>query len=273
MVASCDRVLGLGLLCDPALPELLRGCIDEVDYVSIIPEQLDDRDGERLLDWLAARRPLVAHDLGLALGSPRPIDRGALDRLGQLQARYGFRWHSDHLALVGVDGLDAAAHAAGAALPLPRDREVLQRCAVRARELAGVLGVPLLVENCPAIVEYPEQDYDENEFLDRLCDAGRCGLVLDLGALVDADARPRIAALAGWIVEVHVSGAGEHGGRCSDAVLELVAEVIARAPRLRGVTYELTASCHAALGDRGVREELARLRGICSRRTSEGPWD
>jgi uncharacterized protein len=308
--------LGVGLLYTPALPDFLAAHIDAVDYVELIPDTFWTQQrgaGRRhyreiarsveVVDWLAERRPLVAHSVGLSIGSAGLFDRRHLAQMALWQHRYGFAWHSDHLsfsritlaehggaepAAAPADGLAAqAAHDAvgseeggpeinaAMAVPVPYDEEVLALLVARVHEVQALVPAPFLLENNVNYIEIPEQDMSEPQFLNRLCSASGCGLLLDVhNVYVNArnhgfDPASFVAELdLAHVVEVHLAGGNEldgtyldsHSGRCPEPVWELLAQVAAGAPNLRAVTFELHASYYSQLGPAGILAELDRAR-------------
>src|SRR5262245_27156726 len=109
--AASGPRLGVGIMYGPALSDFLRANLDAVDFVSIIPDMFGI-DGGRdtspryveveswidVLEWVAARRPVVAHNLGFSLGSAGCFDPQYMEHVAGLHRRFRFQWHSDHLS-------------------------------------------------------------------------------------------------------------------------------------------------------------------------------
>lgn len=289
--------LGVGILYNPALPPFLAAHLDAIDFVSVIPDMFwrDHGAGAAtrfqelpswldVMDGLATRVPVVAHDIGLSLGSAERWDEEYLEQLVRWQARYGFRWHGDHLSYVQVGAPSGMTHNAGMALPVPYDHEVLELVAGRTRAVGDALGVPFLVENGVAYAEIPEQDMDEATFLGALCRRGGCGLLLDLHNLhVDAcnrglDSHAVLARIdLAPVVEVHIAGGSElagfytdsHAGPCPEIVFELLDTVVQQAPNLAAITFEFHDSYYPRLKLPGILAQVERARAVWSRRTKE----
>jgi uncharacterized protein (UPF0276 family) len=289
--------LGVGLLYVPSLPRFLREHVDALDYMAIVPDRfwVDDgpatgtgpryRDFDRqveLLDWVAARKPIVGHSVGLSIGSADLFDVEHVEQVARWQARYGFPWHSDHLSFNRLPGMDAHSEEAGLAIPVPYDREVLEMVAARARRVREIVPVPFLLENNVYYVDLPGQEMTEPEFLDALCDRAGCGLLLDIhNVYVNSvnhgfDARDFIRAVdLRNVVEVHIAGGSEmagmytdsHAGPVAGPVWDLLDEVVERAPNLCGITFEFEDHYLPALGGHdGVLRELERARQAWARR-------
>src|SRR6187551_3677438 len=102
---------GIGLMYNPAAPQFLQKHLSAVDYVEITSDMFWTDRGPQAprrfeyleswtdeLDWLSPRCALVAHNVGLSIGSAGALDEGYLAHLSEWIARYRFRWHSDHLS-------------------------------------------------------------------------------------------------------------------------------------------------------------------------------
>ncbi len=285
-----SKTLGVGILYTPALDSLLRSELELLDFVEVIPDMAQTDLGARcsprftevaswaaMFDWLCPRRPLVAHNIGLSIGTADLWDTAYVARMACWQQRYNFRWHSDHLSFSQVTGHGGTAHSVGVALPVPYDHESLAMISERIRVLQRVLQVPFLLENNVYYVEIPDQEMDEVEFLNALVQRTSCGLLLDLHNLY-VNARNHGFAAASFVdrldlsavVEVHIAGGNElagmytdsHAGHCPEPVWELLGQVAARAPHLQAITFEFHDSYFPLLGNRGVREHLRRAREI-----------
>lgn len=290
--------LGVGLLYVPSLPQFLREHVDALDYMAIVPDRFwsdnGPGDGPRygeagrqveLLDWVAARKPVVGHSVGLSIGSAGLFDEEHVEQIAAWQARYGFPWHSDHLSFTRVPGLDAHSDFAGLAIPVPYDHEVLEMIAERVARVREIVPVPFLLENNVYYVDLPEQEMSEPEFLNGLSARSGCGLLLDIHNVYvnsvnhgfDAGAFIRALDLS-RVVEVHIAGGSEVGGMYTDshsgAVAEpvwgLLDEVIARAPNLCGITFEFEENYLPLMGgNAGVLRELERAQAAWARRPGE----
>jgi len=282
--------VGVGVIHNRALTEALLAGTLPVDYVEIIPDRywrddgpaaeprfVDYPDDVALVERLAARYPLTAHGVGLSIASASRFDVGHLEQLARWRDRYGLRWVSEHLAAVraGADGT-VDVHA-GIALPLAWDHELLALLVERARMAGEILGQPILLENGTVHTPVPEPDMSEVEFLNRLTAESGCRLLLDLHNLyvnavnLGVDTTAFLTQLDLTAVdEVHIAGGNElhgvyldsHAGACPEAVWEMLANVVPRAPRLKGITFEFHESYFPALGVAGVVRELNRAAAI-----------
>ena len=127
--------LGVGLAYQAPLAPLLAAAGRELDYVEVVPDILwtdlgraaepryiDDRAGRGALEQASRGRPIVAHGIGLSIGSAGVFDAAHVEQVERWRRRLGFPWHSDHLAFHLAEHGDALMNV-GITLPLPRDRE------------------------------------------------------------------------------------------------------------------------------------------------------
>lgn len=292
-ISSAPR-LGVGVLYNAALPDFLRANLNLLDYVAVIPDTFWSDGGAGVspryaeleadvdfLEWLATRIPLVAHGIGLSIGSAGPVDLEYVEQAAAWQERFSWQWHSDHLSYVRVTDDGGHDHNAGLAIPLPYDDEVLTMIAERVRMVHERIPAPFLLENNVSYIEIPDQEMSEPEFLNRLTAATGCGLLLDVHNVVvnatnhgfDAAAFVHEIDLT-RVGEVHVAGGSElagmytdsHSGPSPDAVWSLLDDVVAEAPNLCGITFEFHESYYPRLKWDGIRRELELSRAAWDRR-------
>jgi uncharacterized protein (UPF0276 family) len=291
-VEAPEAQLGVGVMFNAVLDDFLYSSVDTIDYLEIIPDTFwtdygvgaDQRFVEvdryvEVLEWTAARVPIVAHHLGLSVGTDEPADPGYVEQLASWQRRFGFPWHSDHLAAARVPGSNRRQHA-GVSIPVPFDEDVLDMTVQRVTEVRAAIPVPFLVENGVYFLAIPDQDYSEPEFLNALCRRSGCGLLLDLHNLYANARNHRFDAIEFLsqldlerVTEVHVAGGSDfagmwtdsHSGPCPEEVWALLDWVVPRAPALRGVTFEFHHSYFPRLGNDGIAAEINQARQICAR--------
>lgn len=303
-LASADAALaglpklGVGLLYNPALPEYLRERPESFDYVEVIPEMFWNDHGPgadprfvelqgwvELLSWISSFRPVIAHNIGLSLGSADWFDATYADHIAEWQQRFRFPWHSDHLSFVRITSAEGHDHNAGLAVPVPYDRDVLELIAARIESVQRAVPVPFLIENNVYFIDVPDQDMSEPEFLNALTSRTGCGLLLDVHN-VYANARNHgfdpywfVGQLdLTRVVEIHIAGGSElagmytdsHAGPCPPAVWELLEWVVPRAPNLAGITFEFHDSYYPLLKADGINAQLDRAREVWDRRRSGG---
>jgi uncharacterized protein (UPF0276 family) len=285
--------LGVGIMANLAIAPFLltRGA---VDYLAVTPDMFwtdhgpqAEAVGSRFRDvarWVAmldaAGLPTVSHHIGLSIASAVPTDPAYVAQMAAWAKRWQAHWLSEHLAFVAI----AEGHgpsAAGLALTAPFDREVLALAVERARYVMERTQAPFLLENSPYYVTFDDSDMREAEFLNRFCADSGSGLLLDLHNLYCNCVNHGVSGTRfldelepGNVVEVHIAGGSELGGMYADShagappepVWELLEEVAARAPNLRGITFEFHDSYLPVIGFDGVGEVIERARGVWRRR-------
>jgi len=294
---AATPALGVGILHNPVVPGLLTSDPGLVDYVSIMPDMFWTDRGPganprfvkldswiEFLDWASIRFPLVAHSIGLSLGSAEFSDDTYVEQLAGWHRRYRFLWHSDHLSFAQVRSASGQEQHAGMAVPLPFDFDVLEGVTARVKALCPRIPSPFLVENAVAYLSFCDQDMTEPKFLNALVRDSGCALLLDLHNLY-TNARNHGFDAAGFlreldldaVVEVHVAGGGEfagmytdsHAGPCPEPVWSLLEAIMPQTPNLKGVTFEFHDSYFPTFGAEGVRAQLERARAIWCRYRSQ----
>jgi hypothetical protein len=290
--------LGVGLAYQAPLEPLLAAAGAEFDYVEVVPDILwtdlgrsaepryiDDRAGRSALEQASRGRAVVAHGIGLSIGSAGVFDTAHVEQVERWRRRLGFPWHSDHLAFHLAEHGDALMNV-GITLPLPRDRESLALLVPRIREVQQRVPVPFLLENNVYYFDIPACEMDEPTFLNTLCRESGCGLVLDLhNVYTNArnhgfDASALLAELElAHVGEIHVAGGMELDGFYLDAHSDTIPEpvwallewTLPRCPNVGGVTFELFGSWFESVGNERVGADLRRLRALWTGATRRSP--
>ena len=248
-----------------------------VTFVEVIAENVDadrpPRDLERLHDAGVA---IVPHGVGLSLGGAERPDARRLQHLAALAQRLGSPLVSEHIAFVRADGIEA-----GHLLPVARTHEALAILCDNVTRAQQQLPVPLALENIAALVQWPDDDFDEATFLCELIARTGTKLVLDLSNLYanahnhGCDATAELARMPlEQIAYVHVGGGVHRGALYHDThadpivpgVLALVEELFAQVeapavllerdenfPRVEELLAELDAIARAAARGRSRR--------------------
>jgi uncharacterized protein (UPF0276 family) len=169
--------LGLGVgLRNQHFPYLMSHD-PEVEWFEIISENFIDNFGyaRRVLERVAAVRPVVMHGVSLSVGSTDPLDWDYLKDLKALAEFVRPAWVSDHLCWTGVAGVNTHD-----LLPMPLNEESLQHVAGRVRQVQDFLERPLILENPSSYLEFKNSTIAEWDFLSELARATGCGLLLDV---------------------------------------------------------------------------------------------
>ena len=245
---SSQRVsLGLGIGWRPQIAAFIRELAEQspfaelrLGFVEVIAEHVDPGRPPSDLDALRQRGVVVVpHGISLSLGGSEPPERARLEHLARLADRLEAPLVSEHIAFVRAGGLEA-----GHLLPVPRTRHALDVLAANVREAQKALPVPLALEHVAALIEWPNAEMDEADFVGSLLERTDALLLLDVANLYANAANHGFDALA-WLdriplerlAYVHVGGGTEQDGLYHDThahavrgpVLDLVEELSARA--------------------------------------------
>jgi uncharacterized protein len=259
--------VGIGLQLNPTVLGLRGQGIDHAlyDYAELLCDQfaapLDagyilDPVMRPLLDEIAAEHPLIAHgNYGNEFGF-EPLDEtaGVLRHIA-IAHEMKSPWYADHMFY----GFQASSYVWSS--PLPFSRAEVERVAGRAAALQDRLKLPLLHENAFYYAPMPGTEIPEAEFIATMVDKAQTHLLLDLHNIhansmnfkgYDAWAFLRTVPLD-RVIEIHLAGGQQaedwyhdfHSHAVPEPVWDLLAHVVARAPRLRAVVLEVQGPAHS----------------------------
>jgi uncharacterized protein (UPF0276 family) len=175
----------------------------------------------RYLEQIRARYPLSVHGVGLSIGGDLPLDRDHLGRLNRLIERYEPASFSEHLAWSTHDAVFL-----NDLLPVPYERDTLNRVCEHIDQAQNALGRRMLLENPSTYVEFVQNEMSEVEFLAEIVRRTGCGLLLDVNnvfvsainhaydAIAYLDAFP-----AEHVGEIHLAGFAEDRDTDGDPLL------------------------------------------------------
>lgn len=261
------KVEGVGLQLNPTVLDLLAGVDASLyQFSELLCDQfagsLDcgyviDPATRPLLERLQASHPVVAHgNYGNEFGFEPLDETPSVLRHAAIAHEMNSPWYADHMFY----GFEASAFVWSS--PLPFSRAEVERVAGRAAALQDRLGMPLLHENAFYYARFPGSDIEEAEFIAGLVERAGTHLLLDLHNVhansvnfegYDPWAYLRTIPLD-RVVEIHIAG-GQwaegwyHDFHCEPVpqpVWDMLAHVLARAPRLQAVTLEVQGPAHSA---------------------------
>lgn len=176
VVDLADSPLQVGISYLPILASWVDSGPVEIDIIEVVAEQFY-KGGQGRLRALARDHRLVLHTARLSLGTPGPFDRNELFWIAAAVDQANPLWLSEHLGFRRTAEVDL-----GFPNPLPLTRQSLDLMVQHAGELIEMFGRPLLIENIASPLRIGGT-LSEPEFLNRLCEASGCGLLVDLTAL------------------------------------------------------------------------------------------
>ncbi|MFD7661923.1 DUF692 domain-containing protein [Streptomyces sp. NPDC059788] len=237
--------LGTGIGWRPEIADGIAG-LPGVDWVEVVAENICPGHLPPALQALRDRgTTVVPHGVSLGLGGAERPDPGRLAALAERAEALGAPLVTEHIAFVRAGGPLTASPAmeAGHLLPVPRTRDALDVLCENVRIAQDALPVPLAVENIAALVNWPDEELTEGQFLAELVERTGVRLLIDVANLhtnhVNRNEDPATALdelPVEAIAYVHVAGGIERDGIWHDThahpvtrpVLDVLAELCAR---------------------------------------------
>jgi uncharacterized protein len=234
---------------------------------------------------LVGRIALLAHGIGLSIGTDVPLDLAYLDKVAAVIERLQAPAYSEHLAFTRVPGRDLAN-----LLPVPKTEAVAEQIIAKVRMVQSQIPVPFLLENITYLFEWPDSDMTDAEFISLICHETGAGLLLDVENLYlnsrnhGFDPHVFLDALPEDLVqEIHVAGgvsvrenflerpffADTHSHPVPDGALDLLDHVLVRQ---RPATIVLERDDRLDAVDE-ILDDVGRIRARIARRHSESTDD
>ena len=135
-------------------------------------------DGGRPLAQLRRLRddfPVSCHGVGLSIGGAGDLDEDHLERLGKLNDWLEPAVFSEHLAWSTHEGCYY-----NDLLPLPYNKETVNRVSDHIDQVQETLGRQMLLENPSSYFEFENSTMEEIEFILEISRKTGCGLLLDV---------------------------------------------------------------------------------------------
>jgi len=285
----------VGVLYNPATPEIIEHSGDLIEYFAVMPDRLwfdfgaHPVKGRRFHRTLGAMeevrrltqgRMIAGHGLGLSLPSAMPLDEELIRAIAAMAADLGgFRWYSEHLSLFITPKGSVPNAQAGLGLPVVYDEEAFAIVSTKLRRMQQVLGCRLLLENGSFFTPVPDMDMSEPAFLNRLYAEGYCGTLLDLhnlyvtgrnGGTSPEDYLEELDPDA--VEEIHLAGGDEfagfymdsHSGATPPEVWHYAFDNVPRFRRLRAITFEFQETYYERLGPGPLVAELTRMHELAA---------
>jgi len=167
--------VGLGLR--PVHLAALKEGAPGLGFVEIIAENFLGRSElpRRQLRDIAARWPIVAHNVSLNLLGTDPLDTAYLRRLRELVETHQIPCVTDHLCFSAAQGLHLHD-----LLPVPLSSSLVPWAVDRIKAVQDALGVPFGIENASTYLRFVDDDLSEQEFLRQIVEGADCQLLLDI---------------------------------------------------------------------------------------------
>jgi uncharacterized protein (UPF0276 family) len=235
------------------------------DGVPVIP-------GETLRELRAIARSsrITLHGVGLSIASAGAMNGDYFRLVDTLMQELDPAWHSEHLGYVSVDGEHL-----GTMLVPPRTEEALALICTRVETVLRRYAKPFLLEHAVNLFPDAGGDYRPAGFLNEIVRRTGCGLILDVYNL-ECDAHNGLGAADAFldeldldaVREIHVACGTEdrglqvdvHSRVTRDETVARLQSVLATAPNVEAVIFELLGPAVPSVGHAAIAAELQRIR-------------
>jgi uncharacterized protein (UPF0276 family) len=281
------RSPSIGLGYRPPIQSWTRENLDQFDVLEITVDHCiaSGKSVQSAIFDLVGQIPLLAHGIGLSIGTDVPLDGAYLDQVAAVVERLQAPAYSEHLAFTGVPG-----RSLGNLLPVPQTAAIAEQIIAKVRTIQARIPVPFMLENITYVFEWPDSDMSDADFINLICRETGAGLLLDLENLYlnsrnhGFDPYDFLDALPdGLVQEIHLAGgttvsenylerpffADTHSHPVPDAVLELLDHVLERHTPL-AIILERDDRLHAV---DEILDDLARIRSRIASRHIESSHD
>jgi hypothetical protein len=273
-------MLSLGTSYSERDPRLAQRLAPLVEFLEVTPDSIAtmidgrpvvDEDALAQLEELSESTRILAHGVGLSIGSATGWNDDYLRILDKLAAHVPLAWHSEHLGYTHVEGTPL-----GTMLALPRVEESLDLLCPRIETLQARYPMPFLLEHVVNLLpDFAQSDYSPAGFLNEIVRRTGCGLLLDVYNLeCDAhnghvDARAFLGELDFSAVrEIHIANGVERRGLMLDVhsrttrpeTRALLDDVLPRATHAEVLVFEFLSEAVPILGPTRIAGELEQLR-------------
>jgi uncharacterized protein (UPF0276 family) len=169
--------LGVGLSYRPHFSAEVFKYKNKIGFLEIIADHYIDCSYEKWeeLKMLKDYFVLIPHAINLSLGSADGIDLNYLEKLAKLVRFISPPWWSEHISFSKINGIEI-----GHLTPLPFTQEAIEVFSDNVRIAGQAIPTPLILENISYLVNLPEAEMTEPEFVNKILQSTGAGLLFDL---------------------------------------------------------------------------------------------
>lgn len=131
--------------------------------------------GRRIFRDLVGVKPMVAHGVGLSLGTDAPVDESYLEQVARTIDDLKMPSYSEHLAWTKAPGIDLAN-----LLPLPKTNEVADSIIEKVKFIQSYIPVPFSLENIAYMFEFPDSVLSDAQFFNLIFRETGVRMLLDV---------------------------------------------------------------------------------------------
>jgi hypothetical protein len=282
LMVSFSKTIQKPSLCftyDHYDPELLQTILPHVAFVETTVDTITQtaNDGSlalhpdiiKQLQEIALSKKIVAHGVGLSIGSYDGYSQQYFQMLEQLIEAVPIYLHSEHLGYSSING--SFLHVM---FPTNRNQENLDLICERIQQIQDRIKIPFLLENVARVVPDYHPEFSDAGFINEITRRTGCGFILDVYNLF-CDAHNFQCNKESFIEELNLDPVRElhlangemfkdrmmdiHSKTISQQVLDFTADILKKANHVEMITFELVAESVPELGYKTIEDELIRL--------------
>jgi uncharacterized protein (UPF0276 family) len=272
-------VIPVGINYEGRDPRFVETVLPFAEVVEVTPDAIATlRGGVSLIPYetlgelraIARGSRITLHGVGMSIASADAMSDDYFRLADTLMEALDPAWHSEHLAYVSVDGQHL-----GTMLVPPRTEEALALICARVETVLRRYAKPFLLEHAVNLFPDAGGDYTPAGFLNEIVRRTGCGLLLDVYNL-ECDAHNGAGAMDAFldeldldaVREVHIACGTEdrglqvdvHSRVTRDETVARLQRVLAVAPNVEAVIFELLGPAVPSVGHAAIAAELRRIR-------------
>jgi uncharacterized protein (UPF0276 family) len=202
--------LGVGLSYRPHFSTEIFKYKSHINFLEVVADHYIDCSYEKKeeLKLLKDYFVLIPHAINLSLGSADGLDKSYLDKLAHLIDYISPPYWSEHISFSKIDGIEI-----GHLTPLPFTNEAIDNFVQNVKLSKQSIPTPLILENISYLVNIPEAEMSEVEFVNKILEKTGAGLLFDLTNLYYNSVNNRYNALdfisaipSDKVVQFHFTG-------------------------------------------------------------------
>lgn len=280
--------MGVGIIYSPVLSDIQfpEGLIDTLE---IEPQMLCIRNSEGKLrapssvfnEIQSLPYKKLVHSIGAPVGGTLIPDQEQINLINYSAELFNSPWVTEHLSFNAITEFNT-----GFFLPPCQTEKGVQLVIENIRRLQQQVNRPFAIETGVNYLRPNNQEMQDGAFVNELCKATDCGILLDIHNLFanQLNGRQSIEDFLKSIpldnvVEIHIAGGTElnnlwldsHSGPIDQRLLALTAELLPDLKNLKAITYEIFDSYIPVVGDKLIISEMEKVRELWEGRKTSHP--